>query len=134
MEHSIEKFDKWNTYFDSISSNDAFADAEKFGYTVVFPNENTLQLDIDSSEAFELYKGRFEKLKQWYRVKKVKIITSKSGGNCKHVYIELAESLSDLERIFLQLLLGSDYMRELLSLQRIRMGDPHPTLFFEMDK
>lgn len=57
---------------------------------------------------------------------------SKSGGEHRHITLTLSNNISDVERILLQAILGSDPKRELLSYIRILRNIPQPTAFFEL--
>lgn len=59
------------------------------------------------------------------------VTPSKSGGEKQHIRVFLPFNVEPVERIALQAALGSDGVRELLSLRRVRGDDPHPTLFAE---
>jgi hypothetical protein len=51
-----------------------------------------------------------------------------------HITVTLGRKLSNLERIALQSVAGSDPMRELMSFRRACRGDSDPTLFFELEE
>jgi hypothetical protein len=111
--------------------------AEGLGLECIESDERLLQLDLDSPEAVEAHGVLLEMFKRYFPKtlsgKSVAIVgqmttTSKSGGT--HVYLTLAQPLSERERIELQSLLGSDRKREILNLVRVdRLGDGVITLF-----
>ena len=119
-----------NDYTAHFSSEVAFKEAEEKGVVVVLPDDFELQIDIDTAENYELFLLRIKYLEKWFNLT-YKQKSSKTGGDHRHICIRLTETISSLERIFLQLYLGSDSKREFLSLIRIKNDDPHPTLFFE---
>ena len=118
-------------YMDGLSSKAAFEEAATKGLMVVLPDEFSLQVDIDNQENFVLFNNRLDYLKNWYDLK-YKKTPSKKGGEHLHITVCLDKVINPLERIFLQLYLGSDSTREFLSFQRIKNKDPNPTLFFEV--
>jgi len=122
----------YNPYFEAISSEEAYKKAEREGKKVVLPDEYTLQIDIDTKEAYELMVNRLVDLTMWdYWPIIEKDEVSFTGEPHRHVYIRVAKKLEILERIALQMYLGSDSKRELLSIIRYTMNDPAPTKFFE---
>lgn len=121
---------KEDCYTVDFSSEIAIKKAEKEGLTVVFPDEFTLQIDIDNKAAFSIFEKKILYLDKWYDFT-YKINVSLSGKPHRHVYVKLTTPVTPLERIFLQLFLGSDSTREFLSFQRIKNKDAHPTLFAE---
>ena len=112
---------------------------EKEGYEVLLPAEDELFIDIDSAEQREIFERNFGILKNnWRKEFNGPIPTmesskpSKSGWPCCHVVVKVPFPLvSDFHRIAWQGALGSDPIRELLSLIRCLNGDEHPTLFVE---
>lgn len=100
------------------------------------PNE--LQIDIDSEVSLRFFR------KQWYifnsrmaayhkpMTSLTTIYPSSSGKRGHwHVLITFKKPIDPIMRIALQVCLGSDRVRELLSLCRVLNGSPIPTLFFE---
>jgi len=127
--------DRKHEIFYTIDSKEAFIKAEKKGLKVIVPEDNQLQIDIDDENQLAVFEERIKKLKTHnFEIKDVKIQESISGSPHRHIYITLEEHFTDLERIFLQLFLGSDPVRELLSYERIREGDEYPTLFLEKEE
>lgn len=109
--------------------------ADAFDCDVVIASDDELQLDFDSPLPLPAYfwqrvyilrdrcPGLFlpeREWKQWY---------SKSGN--VHVVVKLAEKLTEIERVALQTILGSDPKRELLNFSRVRVGIEHPILLFK---
>ena len=90
--------------------------------------DNQLQIDIDRPGA-RIKRRLLRLVEEHVKIESVRYSRSKSGNT--HCRITLREPLSDTERILLQLALGSDPVRELLSWGRVRNGCPYPTLFFE---
>jgi hypothetical protein len=100
------------------------------GFTIVYPKANELQIDIDTEEAFAEFKHRVKSLVKEYKVK-IKINPSRHGLPGRHATITLPFDVTEVERIAWQSVLGSDPVRELLSMLRLQRGDSVPTLFVE---
>jgi hypothetical protein len=131
MNPEINEYKHESPYLKGIRSDIAYKEAKEKGLQIVLPDEHTLQIDIDSKEAFSLFERRISFLEKWYDDIDFKITTSLSGLPNRHIYITMSIPITPLERVFLQLFLGSDSTREFLSFKRIEINDPHPTLFFE---
>lgn len=118
--------------FKSLSSESAFEQAEKTGKKVVLPEPNQLLIDIDDEAALKNYitlEGLLER--HWGVEAAVKTPSPSGRAGRFHVTVTLDRTVTPLERIALQLAMGSDRKREILSLARLEHGDEHPTLFFE---
>ena len=116
------------------NSIDVIREAEAQGFVAVRPGLNQLQLDIDDDAAYQTYVRNSGILRKYWLVKDVQERPSKSGqSGHRHITITLGRNVSDVERIALQAVLGSDLKREQFSLVRILEKDPLPTLFFEKD-
>jgi hypothetical protein len=118
--------------YGKLSSHDAEIEAQENGWFVVFPAPDELQIDIDSAESL----ARFEKLisiaQQYFVLLEVSRGPSISGlPDHYHITLRTDRDLDNRTRIALQAILGSDPIRELRSLVRDYVSDPHPTLFFE---
>ena len=84
-----------------------------------------------TAESVTLFEERI-KLVNEYVALQYNIFPSQSGIK-NHGYVELSRSVvSEYERILLQLLLGSDSIREGLSWAMVGK-DPHPVLFIEKE-
>lgn len=124
---------------DSPETRQQFIDRMKAeGFRVVEPEDDELQIDIDSPEQYRQF------LACWTTFHRV--ITARYGDEptCveagsrsklpgrRHVTVKLPFEIHDpQERIMWQACLGSDPMRELLSALRSDRGDIKPTLFVE---
>ena len=106
---------------------------EKEGFKVVIPEDDEIQIDIDCDAQYELFQRMYVRLRKEYEdVELISATISKGGLPGRHIVIRLPFDLeSPAERIAFQAALGSDPMRELLSLFRARNGDSHPTLLVE---
>ncbi len=133
--------------------SDASEEREKFirrmkkeGKKVNTPRSHELFIDLDSEEQRRVFHRNFRTLLDnvdnlFLEPSATPTIVynkpSKSGPPRKHIiiYFPLHEGgFSDVERIAWQAALGSDPMRELLSLVRSVKGDAFPTLFVENRK
>jgi hypothetical protein len=100
--------------------------AEK-GVVFFLPLENELFLDIDASN-WHPVKDIEELVDEHYGIERM-LKTTSPGGQV-HIYLQLKQTISTEERLILQLSLGSDPRKELISLIRIKEEtDPFITLF-----
>jgi hypothetical protein len=106
------------------------------GFEIHLPKANELFIDIDNKQHYEAFQRSWAVLRANGIVLSVKETPSKSGGACKHIRVTVAgiKELTDMERIAWQAALGSDPIREILSIVRALKGDAHPTLFAEKAK
>ena len=114
------------------SREEYMARKEEEGYKIFLPGPNELLLDIDDQESFEEFKIRFGRLSdEIYSdgggLPSYEEFNSKTEGH-KHICVTMPFEVNNIERICLQALLGSDHVREILSLFRYWRKDPHPTL------
>lgn len=105
------------------------------GFQIYKPEPNEVLLDIDSEDAYTTFRERFERISEeliegqgCIQVPTFKVFPSRSGGAHCHIIVTLPVEVEMRERLLLQVLLGSDPIRELLSLFRIWNGAPQPTL------
>lgn len=117
----------------NLLDHDPHEKAMANGWTVVEPGPRELFIDLDSEED----RNRFEARLHRARANGMEILVRRDGPSPSgekhrsHVVLEMDHDLTPEHRIAWQAALGSDPMRELLSLVRIRKGIPHPTVFFE---
>ncbi len=109
----------------------AFSKAAELGLEVVIPAANVLTVDIDSPNVSPTFYKVLRNIENYFTVTKV-IWTRSNSGNL-HAYVTLSEPLNDLEKIILQSILGSDPLRELFSLARLKKGLELPILMFEKE-
>ena len=102
------------------------------GLRVVEPKANQLQLDLDSARALRKYGMQFSILKRAGLTKRwrEKILPSKKSGHV-HVVIDMPHGVSNLERVALQAVLGSDIRRECFNFARVKKRNKYPIVFFE---
>lgn len=116
------------------------AKAEKLGRRVVLPAADELFVDIDTEAALERYENARRILIEHALVfidETGHIVEtmapSPSGKEHRyHVTLKMVRALSHVERIAFQAAIGSDIVRELLSLIQLEKGEPHPVVFFEL--
>lgn len=106
--------------------------AEKAGCSIVYPKNNELQIDIDTHDDYARFEAAIENMPGGL-VFSVVEKSSRSGIPHKHITVTLSKNFSDLEKIALQFMLGSDYIRESLSVSRVLHGIEKPTCFFEKE-
>ena len=104
--------------------------AEAKGCIIVYPKSTELQLDIDTDVDYDRFLAASTNLGEF--ITDIQIRPSASGGPHKHITLTIeSEFLSPLEKIALQFMLGSDFIRESLSALRVVRGVADPTCFFE---
>lgn len=102
--------------------------AEDANCTVLYPEPNEIQLDIDTDEQYEVFLKRFNEVNGRFFEMTNTILKSKSGN--RHVIITLPTFVSEWQRIALQFMFGSDPIRETLNIYRIFAGEKKPTRLF----
>lgn len=119
--------------YDANESREEYvARMKEEGYKVCFPESNELFIDIDTKlhwETFLMQIGIAERNLGENLVWSVS--PSRNGGEGRHVRVYMPFTMDDVGRIAWQAALGSDPVRELLSLVRVKRGDKNPTLFVE---
>ena len=124
------------------------AKQKKRGLVFVPARPDELQIDLDRPRA-RIPKRLLRLVSEHVQIKSVKYNRSKSGNTHvtirikpdyywskllqRHPYNPRVEKCQQFEHLFLQAVLGSDPVRELLSWGRARNGCPYPTLFFEKE-
>lgn len=132
--------------FAAVTAKEAYAEAydpdqayesyvatvEEKGGRVVLPGQQELQIDLDSAEAWETFLARWQGfMEPNYPAAGYVAAPSRSGLPKRHVTVTMPFPVTEAERIAWQAALGSDWLRELLSLRRLNNGWEHPTLFAE---
>lgn len=113
-----------------ILDRDPFVEAQKSNLMAVLPKRNELQIDLDSEQAYAQFLRAFSVMSRYRSLEIVSLQWSKSGAPHRHIYIKTTR-VSDKTRVALQAMLGSDVVRENLSMQRIACKMKNPTVFFE---
>ena len=113
------------------SSKVAYDMAEANGLLVVVPLPNQIQIDIDSDADYAVYTSNYPTVARIRTITAQSCQPSRNKIEGKHITLTFEETLTPIERIAFQAILGSDRIREALSLERIYNNDPTPTLFLE---
>lgn len=100
------------------------------GMEVIDGTDHTLLLDLDNEAAIAQYHRMLPYMKQFGAALHPDEWASKSGKG-RHVRIWLDKPATIHERIALQLLLGSDPFREMLSIRNVREGQANPIMLFK---
>lgn len=101
---------------------------EKEGFAIYKPDINELCLDIDTEENYKLFNTRILKIEDELALKITWAEYQSTTPGHRHIVVELPFEIDNYQRIALQAVLGSDLIRELLSIFRIWNNDPFPTL------
>lgn len=106
--------------------------ADERGQVVVYPSSTDVFVDIDNDADYAFLQARLLDLDTHYHELKLILLSaapSQSGLPHRHVYLRANRDLSDAERIALQGALGSDRVREFLSLLRAWQGGAATTFY-----
>ena len=105
--------------------------AKAKGLVIVAPTHYELFIDIDDGQSMGVFVALIVVLNS-FRPCVWKQAPSPSGKPHRcHVTVTLESPVTNLERLALQAMLGSDRLHELLSMRSHLSGDPTPTVFFE---
>lgn len=116
---------------DMNENREAFVERMKGeGLEVHLPDDDMLFIDIDNKDQLLVFRRCYPIFARDVSVVETLATVSKSGIGI-HVRIKMKGKLSHEERIAWQAALGSDPVRELLSMIRYHNSDDHPTLFVE---
>lgn len=137
---NFEDFDKATSAdgVDYTFSACAEEQAERCGCVVVYPEPNQIQLDLDTDAAFSMYETRMTEFysqcpdSRFTLACHPAVEPSKSGLPHRHVTLTFCSDLTELERICLQVMFGSDPIRESLNALRLFGGIERPTRLFEL--
>jgi hypothetical protein len=97
-------------------------------FDVVRSSPTTLLLDLDTPEAIEQFYRVLPKVAEHFGVERREEWKSKSGKQHVRVFLDAPQPLA--VRLALQAALGSDGIREVLSLKRMANGCEEPSLLF----
>ena len=112
--------------YNSIRSEEVQALAEETDCDILVATPTTLLLDIDSHADLSFFRKQYERLKDHFPFKGYVTLKSRSGN--WHVIVTLRCEMALRERIMLQAVMGSDRVRDALSLVRDLLGDEKPVL------
>lgn len=120
-----------NYNFDTIKSDNAFAEALSKGCTVRVAERNELLIDIDDEDGWHWFAVNIGKVEEHIGCTWAEIPSPSGDPKHKHIVVTLDREIDNYERIILQSVLGSDRQREALSWIRLINDDPNPTLFYQ---
>lgn len=104
------------------------------GFLVVLPKPNEVFIDMDTDQQYNVFMLMIQVFMRDIGIVDYKVRPSKSGLPHRHALVTMPFDIqSDIERVAYQAAMGSDPLRESLTLVRIRRGDIHPTLFIEKE-
>lgn len=98
----------------------------KAGEVPIYSKPHFLCLDLDSQDEFDVFQTRYTSFLGMVAVEDKFVIASPSGRGY-HVYVLLKNDFSVLERIAMQAVLGSDPIREMLSVYKYVKGERRTT-------
>lgn len=98
---------------------------------VIEAQSNQLFLDLDTEESYIIFQEHCRFLKKHFYPFTLHIGPSKSGLPHRHVTVTFKQDLDIMTRIALQACLGSDPMRELISVRRAIDKEDNIVIFFE---
>lgn len=111
---------------------DTQGEADKRGHRVIWPEPCELFIDIDSEHALTRFEERFALLTKSVGRKWAHVIRPSATLGHYHVTVTMHRPVtSEVERILLQLILGSDSNRELFSWVRHELDARPVSCFFE---
>jgi hypothetical protein len=110
------------------------AKAEEKGFEVVMGHDQLLLLDLDGEAAQARFHEQLELVNRMFGVDGYQKWASKSGGDHQHVLVYLKTPATLQERVAIQAAMGSDPIREILTLIRARNGIVEPSRLFRPKK
>jgi len=112
-----------------MSREELCAKAVEEGFDVIFSDDHTLLIDIDDNDHLMMFNTRIDRIKSDVTdIESIEKYTSMSGEPHKHIIVKTKDKFGVPERLFLQIFLGSDPVREYLSYLRYTRGDKFPSL------
>lgn len=113
--------------------------AVKIGCNVIFPEEHQLFVDIDGYRTWQHFLTLWPNFQKHFWPCGFRVWPSKSGLPHRHVLVYLGfeddpRPAALIDRLLMQSILGSDPMRELISLKRLYDKDSNIICFFEPQK
>jgi hypothetical protein len=121
----------WAEENNSYPLDNGLETAAAAGLKAVVAEPNQLLIDIDTKESEYKFNSIISLVASFFPLEVISDLPSRSGGDHRHITLTLGHSISDVERVLLQAILGSDPKRELLSYVRLLRGIEPATMFFE---
>lgn len=106
--------------------------ARRLGVRMLAASPEEVQLDLDTEDALATFRTMLPRVQAWIALTVLTDTPSRSGVG-RHVRLRLPRALSPVERIALQLVLGSDPAREWLNLVKVWGGGEDPIQLFEKE-
>jgi len=106
--------------------------AESLNCDILETTDTTLLLDIDTDAQYKVFMHVYPELCLVEPFASYEVLPSLHGN--RHIIVQLSKPLDIYHRLLLHCLLGSDPMREKLSLARYLNGDDIPSLLFRPRK
>ncbi len=134
MDSNLDWVEQEDSYDPNVEREEYIKEMKSKGFEIVIPSDNELQIDIDTDEQYERFNFMWPKFCDNFHFAKYTMNPSRNGLPGRHITVTVDDrvtNFSDDERIGWQAILGSDPLRELLSMVRFRRGDEYPTLFVE---
>ncbi len=108
------------------------ATAKSRGLIAFYPGTHEIFLDIDEGMKDPLVSVTEALNRGGFKIRALgRLVTVSQSGKGKHIYLHLSDFVNPLERIAIQAVLGSDPLKEALSLCRYRKQCEVPTVLFE---
>lgn len=104
--------------------------ALKEGFELVIPNADQLTLDLDGSEAISRFEAMLPMFKEYFPIVHIERWESKSGADHQHVLITLVHTLTPVEAIAFQAILGSDPSREMFAMAFLHQHGENPSMLY----
>ena len=117
----------------SDHSEGKYTAAKTKGLVVVLPGDHDLFIDIDDALGMATFATQVAILNSFRPCTWVVAGSPSGKAGRSHVTVTFDDDtpLTNIERLALQAMLGSDRLHELLSYRSHFRGDPEPTCFFE---
>lgn len=122
-----------DTYY-KLSREELCGKAASEGFKVIFSDSTTLLIDIDDDDHLAMFNARIDRIESEITgIESIEEYTSSSGEPHKHIIVRMKDEMDILDRLFLQIFLGSDPTREYLSYLRYIRGDKFPSLLLRKE-
>lgn len=122
----INELEPVNEYTESVG--DYVHRMGELGYEVITPAVDQLLVDIDDQESLDRFYKIIDRIAIDYPSIRFIVTASNSGLPHAHAVVRMPWAITDVERIAWQAILGSDPIREFLSLKRVYNNESPATL------
>jgi acyl carrier protein len=100
-------------------------------YVIVPADDYTIQIDLDEIADVKKFQKHHAILSKHIKLDLSNMVYTRSKSMRWHVTIKLKEAVSDLERVLIQTVLGSDIVRELMNYIGVKKEHKNPILLLE---